>query len=157
MVRSTSTGQEIRQHLRIVEGYDQEVGLWLLDRLPEVTDLPGGFTAAGVARGHELVGGCLFTDYHPCPGGGVIQMWAAGDPGWVSRRVVRTMLGYPLNQLKCHRITALTAKSNKPSRRLLEGLGFALEGVARQGFGPRRHACIYGLLKDEAAKWITRG
>jgi RimJ/RimL family protein N-acetyltransferase len=125
----------------------------MLERLPEITALPGGYEAIGVERAGRLIGGCLFTEYVPYKGGGTITIWAAGERGWVSRRVIQTMLGYPFNQLGCHRITALAAKDNKPSRKLLEDLGFRFEGVARLGFGPRRHACIYGLLKIEQG-WV---
>lgn len=141
------------RHLRIVGGERERVGLWMLDRIPDVMELPGGFEAIGVARGGQLVGGCLYSNYTPYRDGGVIQIWAAGEGAWLSRRVIRVMFDYPFNQLRCNRLTALTAKSNKPSRKLLEGLGFKLEGIARQGFGPRSHACIYGLLRSEQG-WV---
>ncbi len=34
-----------------------------------------------------------------------------------------------------------------------EGVGFKLEGVVREGFGSD-DACIYGMLRSEAARWI---
>lgn len=135
--------------LSIVGGQRELVGLWLLERLPEVTNLPGGYEAIGVARGGQLVGGCLYTDFSPCVGGGAdVRMWAAGH-NWISRKVIRVMLGYPFDQLKCHRVTAVTAKKNRACRTMLEDLGFRLEGVARQGFGLKADAMIYGLLRSE--------
>lgn len=141
------------RHLRIIGGERQKIGLWMLERLPDIMDLPGGYEAIGVERDGILIGGCLFTNYTPCPGGGDITIWAVGEKGWLSRRVIGVMFGYAFNQLKCHRMTAFTAKANKPSRKLLEGLGFRLEGIARQGMGPRRHACIYSLLREEQG-WV---
>lgn len=140
-----------REPLRIVGGLDEVVGLWLIDRLPDVMTLPGGYVAIGVARGDELIGGCLYTNFTRCPGGGDIQIWAAGRD-WVSRKTIRAMLGYPFDQLGCHRITALAARGNRKSRALMEGLGFKLEGVARKGMGPRTDAMIYGLLREDN-KW----
>jgi len=134
--------------LEILAGQREYVGLWMLERLPEVTDLPGGYEAIGFMRDGRLVGGALFTDYSPCPGGGDIRIWAAGH-NWISRRVIRTVFGYAFDQLKCNRITAITRKNNKTTRTFLEGLGFVLEGKAREGFGPGKDAVIYGLLKSE--------
>jgi len=141
------------QPLTIVGGERERVGLWLLDKLPEVTSLPGGYEAIGVARGDVLVGGCLFSDFSPCIGGGAdIRMWAAGS-NWISRRVIGVMLGYPFRRLGCHRITAVTAKKNKPCRKMLEDLGFRLEGTARHGFGIGKDAMIYGLLRSDQ-RWV---
>jgi RimJ/RimL family protein N-acetyltransferase len=141
-----------RAPLAIVGGAKEAVGLFLLERVPEVTSLPGGYEAIGVARYGRLVGGCLFTDFTPCRDGATIQIWAAGHD-WISRRVVREMLGYPFRQLGCHRITALTGRHNRESRRLLQKLGFKFEGVARAGYGPGRDAFLYGLLRDEQ-RWV---
>lgn len=136
----------------IVAGQKEAVALWMLAKLPGLTELPGGFEAIGVARDGVLVGGCIYTDYRPCPGGGNVVIWAAGH-GWLSRRVIDVMLGYPFRQLNCHRITAMTAKGNKPSRRLLEKLGFREEGKIRRGFDVRQDMLIFGMLRDEQG-WI---
>lgn len=151
LIRDTDAGR--RPPLRTVAGIRDAVALWMLERLPEVTDLPGGYEAIGVARGDELVGGCLYSDYRPATGGGSIQMWAAGHD-WLSRRVLRELLGYPFLQLGCHRVMALVGRKNKPSRTMVEKLGFRLEGVAREGFGPRRDAFVYAMLRHEAGRWI---
>ncbi len=150
---SAATPARERLPLAIVGGEKELVGRWLLERLPEVTALPGGYEAIGVARGDLLVGGCLFTDYTPAPyGGASIQVWCAGHD-WISRKTIRVMLGYPFRQLNCHRITALTAKKNRACRSMMEGLGFRLEGLVRAGYGPGRDACLYGLLRNQQ-KWV---
>ena len=138
--------------LELVIGHDEDVARWVSARIPQVTTMPGGYVAIGVARDGSLTGGALFTNYRPCPGGGDIEVWCAGK-GWLSRRVIRAILAYPFLQLGCHRLTALTPKGNRPSRRLLEGLGFKFEGIARQGFGPRSHAALYSMLRGEC-RWI---
>lgn len=138
--------------MRIVEGADEAVGLFVLRHIPDIAALPGGYAAVGIARGEALVGGGICTNYVPCKGGGEIQIWAAGRD-WLSRRTIGVLLGYPFGQLGCHRITAIVAKRNRPSRRLVEGLGFKLEGVARDGLRPGADACIYGLLKREC-RWV---
>lgn len=142
--------------LRIVPGQRDLVALWMLERLPDVTDLPGGYEALGVARGLELVGGVIYSDYRPCKGGGQIQMWCAGH-NWLSRRVLREVFGYPLNErprgLGCHRINALVARGNKPVRRMCNALGFTEEGKLRRGYDTQQDLIVYGLLRSEC-KWI---
>ena len=130
--------------------FDREaVGLWMISKIRDLTDLPGGYMAIGVVRDGKIIGGCLYTDYHPCEDGGNIQIWTAGEGNWLSRRVIRVMFAYPFEDLGCHKINAIIAKPNKKSRRLCEGLGFKLEGVSRKGINAKTDACIYGLLKTE--------
>lgn len=155
MVLEPDTCREGRNILSLIVGAKEreKVGLWMLQYLPDILMLPGGYEAIGVARGNRIIGGCLYTNYIPTPGGGDIQVWAVGEPGWLNRRMIRALLGYPFLQLNCHRMTALTGKGNKPSRRLLEGVGFRLEGIARRGLTARKDACIYSLLKAECG-WV---
>ena len=135
----------------------ETVALWLLKRVEYIQELPGGYEAIGVARGTNLVGACLFTDYRPCPGGGSLTMWAAGH-GWISRRIIREMLGYPFNPkprgLGCHRITALIGRANKPSRKMVEDLGFVQEGKIRRGLSTTADLMVYGLLREEC-RWLN--
>lgn len=143
--------------LSILAGQKEKVGKFILDQIPDISTLPGGFEAVGITRNGRLVGGCLYTNYVPCKGGGDVQLWAAGH-GWVSRRVIRSLVGYPFRQLGCHRVTVIIAKKNKASRRLVEGIGFKLEGTARHGIRPGVDACLYGYLKHEfEERWSYGG
>jgi hypothetical protein len=47
------------------------------------------------------------------------------------------------------RMSCTIARKNRKARRLVEHLGFKLEGVKRQGFDGRQHGCIYGMLASE--------
>lgn len=149
MVRLSGSDAARPGPLTIVRGQDETVALWVVSRLPEVTSLPGGYAAIGAARDRRLVGGVVFTFYRPSPGGGDVQIWAAGDSGWVSRRTILAMVGWPFEELKCHRVTAYAAKRNRDSRRLLESLGFRVEGNLREGVQPGRDAIMYGMLASE--------
>lgn len=143
--------------LRIVAGQTERVAEYILSRLPEVAELPGGYEAIGVVRGDDLVGGMLYTNWIPCRGGGDVRMWAAGEPGWLSRRVIAVMFGYPFVQLGCHRMTLLIDRTNKVSRSISEKLGFRLEGVVREGLGPGEDMMIYGLLRRELRWSVSDG
>lgn len=123
----------------------------MLEQLPDVTDLPGGYYAIGVERNGVLIGGCLYSDYRPCPGGGNVVMWACGKTGWISRRVIAAMFSHPFVTLNCHRVTVMIRRGNKASRKLVEGLGFVQEGKIRRGYNTREDTIIFGLLRDEFA------
>lgn len=137
--------------LRLITDEKERVALWLLERLTDIADLPGGYWCIGVERGGELIGGAIFTNYRPCHGGGNIEVSCAGH-NWLSRTLIQATFDHAFRTLPCHRITAMVRKTNKSSRTLLEGLGFTLEGRIREGFGPRQHMCVYGLLKSD---WAT--
>ena len=128
----------------------------MLEKIPHCTQLPGGYEALGVidAQG-DLVGGCLYTNFRPAPDrqGGDIEMWAVGNGRWLDRGVMQELFGYPFNQLGCHRVTCITRRKGRDARRLLEKLGFRLEGVVRQGLKPHGDAMVYGLLKHEC-RWL---
>lgn len=134
--------------LVIVGGHDEEVAAWIVARVPDPIPLEQGYSAIGVARDGVLIGGCLYSNYRPCEGGGTIEIASAGGNGWLSRRTIGVLLGYPFHQLGCHRITACVRKSNKMWRNGLERIGFKLEGVHPQAYGPRSGALMsFGLLK----------
>lgn len=143
--------------LSIIEGQTERVAEWILAKLPEVSELPGGYEAIGVMRGDRLVGGMLYTNWIPCPGGGDIRMWAAGEPGWLSKRVVCVMMGYPFLQLGCHRMTVFIDPSNTVSRRICEKLGFKLEGVIREGIDTKTDMLVMGLLRREQRWSVNYG
>lgn len=137
--------------MRLITDEKERVAVWLLERLPDIADLPGGYWCIGVERHGTLVGGAIFTNYRPCHGGGNIEVSCAGH-NWLSRTIIRATFDHAFRTLPCHRITAMVRKTNKPSRTLLEGLGFTLEGRIREGFGPRQHMCVYGYMKSD---WAT--
>lgn len=135
--------------LEIVAGADAEVASWIIERILDPVPLEHGYSAIGVARDGVLVGGCLYSNYRPCQGGGTIEIACAGH-GWLSRRTIGVFLGYPFEQLGCHRISACVRKSNKMWRRGLERIGFKLEGVHPQAYGPRSGDLMsYGMLKRD--------
>lgn len=79
--------------------------------------------------------------------------FVTATPKWATSGNVSAILHYPFSQLGVKRMTAITTKKNKPARRLMERLGFKLEGIhpfAAKG----KTACTYGLYADNARKWI---
>lgn len=132
--------------------FDSErVADWVSDQIwggPEF----GACQAIGVERDGELVGGVVYHDFREVD----MQMsCAATDPRWLSRGRLRVFFAYPFVQCGCLRVSTIAARANKRARRLNEGLGFRLEGVARKAW-QGKDACLYGMLREEC-KWIGVG
>ena len=116
--------------------------------------LPGtGFAhpqAIGITENGKLVGGVVYDRFTPF---GCEMSIATLSPRWASRGRLHAFFFYPFCELGLVRVTALTARNNKRSRRMLEKLGFSLEGKARRAFDGRQDLMIYGLLRADC-KWI---
>lgn len=135
--------------MRLVLGEDEYFGHWIQQKLPVLTHLKD-YTAIGILDDSgTIVGGVLYNNYF----GHDIQMTIATEsPKWCSRLILKALFTYPFDQLGCERVTAITAKNNKKARKMLERLGFTLEGVVRKGYDGKQNACLYGMLKNEC-KW----
>lgn len=110
--------------------------------------------AIGIMDGANIIGSVVYSHYY----GHDMQMTIATvSPRWCTRGVLRALFDYPFNQLGCARVTAVTTKRNKAARKLLGRLGFVLEGVLRNGYDGRRHALVYGLLRDDCEWRVNSG
>jgi RimJ/RimL family protein N-acetyltransferase len=112
-----------------------------------------GARTIGVVLNNKLVAVCIY--HHFRPGVPDIEMTILAEtPRWCTREAVRFLLRYPFLQLGCVRVTALIGRKNKRSRRLVEGLGWKLEGTARKAWDGRQDCMVYGLLRDEC-RWLS--
>ena len=121
---------------------------WLAARLPLPADLSKA-SCIGVARDRRLVAAVAFTSHN---GGNCEISMAADSPRWATPATIYSILAYPFFQLGCRRVTCLTQRGNKRTRRFLEGIGFKLEGCIREWWadGEKVHdALVYGLLRSE--------
>lgn len=134
--------------ITLVYGADALVADWAGQRLGmEFKD----FTAIGIAEEGKLIAGVV---YHGYRDENIEMNIVAETPRWISKGRLHALFFYPFGQLQCQRVTAITARKNKRTRKMLLGLGFALEGVMRCALPQRRDAMIYGLLNNEC-KWIN--
>lgn len=109
-------------------------------------------SAIGVVTGNKLVAVCVYHTFRKqVPD---IEMTIIADtPLWCTKGAVKFLLAYPFEQLGCARVTALIGRKNRRSRRMVEGLGWKLEGTCRRAWDGRQDCMVYGLLKDEC-KWL---
>lgn len=140
----------------ILTGHREAVRDWICDKIRDIHTKPErDYEALGVARDGRIIGGVLYTEWRELvPGQHDIFLTAAGEPGWLSKGIIRELLRYPFVQLRCIRITSVISKANKPARAFNEKLGFKLEGTVRHGRGVGKDCVIYGLLKSDAERWL---
>jgi hypothetical protein len=138
----------------ILLGADDLVGELVKSRIPQMRGKPWGpFSAIGVVRRGELVGGVVYHGYQ----GFDVQMSCAFDRvGWALPGTLRAIFHYPFEGMHCVRVTAAIGRKNKKARKLVEGIGFKYEGLRRKALDGREDEVIYGMLKTEC-RWISHG
>lgn len=131
--------------------YGDEVARWVAAQLQWEAEAFNPCAAIGVVVDDRLIAGVVYNNYRDYD----VQMTIASiAPHWATRRTLHSFFHYPFMQLGCARATASTAKNNHKARAMLERLGFVHEGKLRRGYDGRKDAMIYGLLREEATKWI---
>lgn len=137
--------------MHLLGGCDGYVATWVAHRIPYVRRGFNNCVALGLTDdNHNLICGVV---YHDLDEGINIQMSiAAESPNWCNRKSLRWFFHYPFEQLKLKRVTALTSSSNLNTQKMLERLGYQLEGVIRQGYNTD-DCLVYGLLRSEC-KWL---
>ncbi len=86
------------------------------------------------------------TDHSVC-------MVAAGTGNWLTRLRVETAFFFPFIILGVDHVAAQTVRSNRKARKLLERLGFKLEGVLRRASPIGQDVFVYGMTKSEC-RWV---
>ena len=86
--------------------------------------------------------------------GSVEMTIASTTPRWASREVIAFLLRWPFDVLSVRRITVLVATRNTRSRKLVEGVGFVIEGLLKAGFEDD-DALLYGMTRERWAALDT--
>ncbi len=137
--------------------HSDDVARWVVRRIPHMAqDIEAirPFVAAGVLVGGMPAAGVIFQNFMPMYRSIEISC-AAENPRWASRGHLAELLTYAFVANDCERITLLIPARNRRARRFNEGIGFVSEGTVRRGFGGD-DAIIYGMLRDDAARWLKR-
>lgn len=71
-----------------------------------------------------------------------------GEPGWLSRSLLRAVFGYVFGQVGCERITGRIDDTNTVAVEQSKRLGFVLEGTLRNAH-PSGDVLVFGMLKSE--------
>jgi Acetyltransferases, including N-acetylases of ribosomal proteins len=141
--------------LRIVFDDSDAVASWVLARLPDVHGF-GQCVALGVAdKNGTLLMGIVFSDYQPQ--WGTMQLSIAADsPRWAHKGIIKQLLAYPFEQAGVQKLWAAHEHTNVRAQRLSKGLGFKHEGTLAQHFGPRKHAVISRMFREDYQRLYGR-
>ena len=134
--------------MHLIFGQDDFIKGWVAKRT-NVSSF-GPAATIGIADGNRLIAGVVYSNFRE---GNIEASIAADHPGWCRRGVLRALMSYPFDQLQCRRITCLIPSTHVKSLRLCRGLGFKIEGLCREGFGPGVDAIVMGLLRREC-RWL---
>lgn len=134
--------------MQTIVGYDKLVGEFVAGILPDVNSVEdlGDYTSVGYMEGGQFIAGVIFRKY---VGFDIEVTVASTNPRWCTRGRLTELFIYAFIQLGCSRVTSISNRKNKRSRRLLKGLGFKEEGIMRKGMYGREDAVLYGMLKEE--------
>ncbi len=134
----------------LVIGESKMVADMVQSRIKDMRAPFQNYEAIGVIRKGKLVGGIVYHDYT----GHDVRASAAFDTlRWWKPGIVRALFAYPFNELKCARITIITARRNRKTRKIVERIGFKMEGAHPLGIGGREDAISYGMLRKNCT-WL---
>lgn len=116
-----------------------------MERIPHVDDW-GQYEAIGLVRDGEIIAATIYNHYT----GPNVMTSIAGAPGrrWMTRAYLGAIFRYPFLQLRVRRITALVETCNSDSRRLVEHMGFTVEGLMRHA-AVDDDLLVYGMLRQD--------
>jgi len=128
------------------------VGKWVMERIPGMEMDDGlDYEAIGVCSDEgELIAGVVFNHFT----GYDISMHVAADRGrlWATPGVMKTIFGYPFNQLQCRRVTGFVSAINKATLRFDLKIGFVIEGRLRDAT-PEGDMIVIGMTRNEC-RWL---
>lgn len=106
----------------------------------------GSYTAIGMERDGELIGGVVYDQYN----GPNIFAHIAGKPGtrWLTRAFLYAMFSYPFDQLGVARITGPVASDNEAAIRLDKHLGFTHEATL-SGAAPAGDLLLFVMWRKD--------
>lgn len=138
----------------VLFGADEFVADFVRVRLGGQTRFVDGYTALGVVRRGVFAGGVVYHNFQKLPHGNTIETSIAFDDAtWALPQTLRSLLTYPFLNLDCVRLTSIIGEGNERSRKLCEGLGFALEGIHPMAMDGKETAVSYGMLRENC-RWI---
>lgn len=142
---------------QLVFGHDELFATWAEDQLKMDVPFARPLHAIGITSqdGNELLGVVIYNGFRHYSCEATI---ATSDPRWATPNNIRAIFRYPFIQLGVKRMTAITSKSNKRARQMLDKLGFKLEGTHPFAFDGVKASCSYGIYSDTVfKKWLKNG
>lgn len=112
-----------------------------------VGDMP--YDVYAVVRRGIAVGAILLTNFR----GTSVELCFAGDPGWLSRRDLVTIMRHMFIERGIRRAYGTVMRSNGKSRELAKRLGCREIGILEDEFGAGRDGVLYSMAA-KSCRWI---
>lgn len=116
----------------------------------------GDCMTVAIVEEKKILGAVIFSNFMKPPSGTAVSIEASVlilDKKCCNRHTFHTLFSYPFIHLQVKRLQATCAKRHKRSRRLLERLGFRLEGIGRQAWLHGGDSAFYSMLANEC-RWL---
>lgn len=135
--------------MRLVSGYDKEVGDWAGKQLGTTFVAP--YSALAVMGINDTpIGAAIFNDYQG-PGGNVELTYV----GKLSRSAIKGIANYAFNGCEVSRVTCKTDKTNKHIQKMLRQAGFTYEATLRDYRAKGVDVVAYTLFRRDAKRWLN--
>lgn len=135
--------------MRLVGNDHERIGEWVRARVPKVERWLEGFRTIAAIEDDCVLGAVVYDGFTPFDCNMHI---AIDDRRCVTRAVLRSVFGYPFEQLGLARVTGLVPASNQAALDFDLRLGFRHEGCKVKGCGDEDEI-ILGMTKSEC-RWI---
>jgi hypothetical protein len=127
-------------------GVDDDLGEWIAKQIPYGEPwCRGAGYCIGFVRGSQLEAAAAFFRYNKAS---IEVALASNGPRWLNRVNLGQLFGYPFEQLKVQRVTAIANASNMASRRLIEYIGFTLETTLVRA-APDGDQVVYRMFRED--------
>lgn len=123
-----------------------EIAAWVEDRSGGDGVPPEPYAAFGWRYNGRLIAGAV---YNRLRKGCDVTVAIAGEPLAARKGILKAGLDYAFVTCGVPRITAEVAEDNRRCRKLIEGLGFKIEGRKRKAGPTGQDVLVYGLLQEE--------
>lgn len=130
----------------LVRDPQDEIAAWVETKAGGEGTLGEPFRAMAWRYNGRFVAGAVFKRWRP---GCDITVAIAGEPIAARKGILAAGLDYAFVTCGVPRISAEVLADNARCRRLIEGLGFKVEGTKRKAGPDGQDVIVYGLLKDE--------
>lgn len=126
---------------------------WAGSRIPNVgkDGFDPGAQCAAVIRHGALAAVVLFHDWQPMARTLQCSM-AADTPLWASHAALRGLFGYAFVTAGANKVWTAMPHTGERAIRFNVGIGMKREAVLRHHFGPKVHAVICSMMRDEWAR-----
>ncbi len=140
----------------IVEAANDQERATLLEYLVAKLEVPKEilvghmpFIAFAILRGGEGRGAVLLTNYR----GTSIEIAWAGEPGWVTRQDMRTIMRRIFIDMGVSRAYGIIKRENGASREFAARMGCREVGVLEDEYGPGKDGVLYSMTRGQC-RWL---